>query len=401
MPNFRYHALNYHRQSVFGELHAENVEAAIAQLEARGLVVQSIGFASPASADRGLDRMPTDENAARVTMEQTMLGAQLTRIRENAKSIAPALRAYSEEMPPGRRRHELESLVNAIETDDAAEAEKVFSALPDYWIPLLSAATTSLDPGRVLEEFLRETQQAEELKRQWWLTVSYPIVIACIAGAVMILLSVLVVPIFSSIFKDFNMILPAMTQVTINVSSLLAALVPVLFIIFLLAIVWLVYVLVRWPFRSSDFASRVPAFFLGRATTLARFNQFLADLLEAGLGVPDSLRVTGYLTSKKRLKKAAWQFADQLELGTSASHADPPRGTAIILQALSSEMPPHSRVRLLREISRAYAERASRRLSWTRGIIEPLSILAVGFVVAVMVTSLFLPLIKLIEGLSK
>jgi len=401
MPNFRYHALNYHHQPVSGELYAENVEAAIAQLEARGLVVQSIGFASPASADRGLDRMPTDENAARVVMEQTMLGAQLARVRENARSIAPALRAYTEEMPIGRRRRELESLVSAIETDDAAEAEKAFSALPDYWIPLLSAATTSRDPGRVLQEFLRETHRAEELRRQWWLTVSYPIVIAAIAGAVMILLSVLVVPIFSSIFREFEVSLPRLTQVTISVASLLAALVPLLFIIFLLAVGWLIYVLVRWPFRSSDFASRVPAFFLGRATTLARFSQFLADLLEAGLGIPDALRVTGYLTSKERLKKAAWQFADQLELGANASHVEPPRGTAIILQALSSEMSPHSRVQLLREISRAYAESASRRLSWTRGIVEPLSILAVGFVVAVMVTSLYMPLIKLIEGLSK
>lgn len=401
MPNFRYHALNPHQQRVAGELQAENVEAAIAQLEARGLVVQSIGYASSESAGGVLERMVTDEHSARVVMEYSVLGDQLARVRVGAKTITPALRAYSEEMPAGRRRLELETLVRAIEGDDAKEAERVFSELPDYWIPLLSAATTSRDPGRVLQEFLRETQRADELRRQWWLTVSYPLVIAGLAGAVLTLLSVLVVPIFADIFREFDMALPAITEVTINVASLLSVAAPLLLIVCILFIGWLAYVLVRWPFRSSDFASRVPAFFLGRATALARFSQFLADLLEAGLGVPDALRVTGYLTNKKRLKTAAWRFADQMELGANVSHAEAPRGASIIFQALRTEMPAQSRVRLLREVSQTYAEKASRGLSWTRGFIEPLSILAIGFVVAAVVVALFLPLVKLIEGLSK
>jgi len=63
-------------------------------------------------------------------------------------------------------------------------------------------------------------------------------------------------------------------------------------------------------------------------------------------------------------------------------------------------MPTPSRVRLLREIAQVNAEKVRLRLSWTRGLVEPVAIIVIGLVVASVVVSLFLPLIKLIQGLS-
>jgi type II secretory pathway component PulF len=59
-----------------------------------------------------------------------------------------------------------------------------------------------------------------------------------------------------------------------------------------------------------------------------------------------------------------------------------------------------SRIRLLREISACHAERGRLRLSWASGIIEPITICIVGIVVGLTVLALFLPLVKLIEGLT-
>jgi type IV pilus assembly protein PilC len=402
MANFRYNALNSDRQQVAGELQAENLQQAIDQLEARELTVQSIAYAQSAPTTPTTEGPATDEASARVVMEQTILGAHLAHVLEGAKTIAPALRAYCEELPVGRRRRELEIVIGALEGSDDVEAEKVFAGLPEYWIPLLSAATSSRDPGRVLQEFLSEAERTDELRRQWWLTISYPLFILCVAGAVLALLSVLVVPLFANIFREFCMELPAITLVTIRVASLIARVLPYVLIGLILFIGVGIYLFMRWPLRSTNIVSRVPAFFFGRATAIARFSQFLADLLEAGLSVPDTLRVAGFLTTRKRLQNAAWRLADQLQIdAVAAQHIKAPRGAATIFHALRSEMSARSRVSLLREISKTYAAMASRRLSWTRGVIEPLTILAIGFVVAGVVVSLFLPLIKLIEGLTQ
>ncbi len=63
-------------------------------------------------------------------------------------------------------------------------------------------------------------------------------------------------------------------------------------------------------------------------------------------------------------------------------------------------MPPRSRVALLRELSRCHGEQAAMLLSWTLGVIEPLAIVLVGFIVGTVVVGLFLPLLSLIQGLS-
>ena len=47
MPHFRYQALNAQQQPIAGELEAESVSQAVSRLEAEGLTVQSIGYATP------------------------------------------------------------------------------------------------------------------------------------------------------------------------------------------------------------------------------------------------------------------------------------------------------------------------------------------------------------------
>jgi type IV pilus assembly protein PilC len=175
---------------------------------------------------------------------------------------------------------------------------------------------------------------------------------------------------------------------------------PYILIAFAVVVGVLIFISMRGLFRSSIFANRFPAFF-GRATTIARISRFMADLLESGLTVSDTIKVAGLLTSRRGLRNAVWRLADQLQANDrAAKQIGAPARMATVFHALRSEMPPESRARLLREIGEVHAERARLRLSWTRGVIEPVTIVAIGVIVGTVVLSLFLPLIKLIEGLS-
>jgi hypothetical protein len=74
--------------------------------------------------------------------------------------------------------------------------------------------------------------------------------------------------------------------------------------------------------------------------------------------------------------------------------------TSTVQYALRAEMPAAARVHLLKEVSNCYADRTRNRLSWTRGIVEPLAICAIGLVVGLVVIALYLPLVDLINNLS-
>lgn len=409
MAIFRYQALGADQQPISGELEAESVRQAITQLEAAGLTIQSIGYANISTlsaAPRESDALAPDKTVARGSddgIEQAVLGSHMARILERGRGIAPALRAYAEEMSPGSRRRQLRTVCSVLEQGNSSEATAELIKLPDYWIPLLGGATSSADPGHVLSEFLAETERADSLRRQRWQTLAYPFVVGCLALAVMILLSIFVIPVFRAIFAEFALQLPSLTLFVISVASWLAS--PWLLLIVAFIVGFGVLLSNAHHLRTSAAGAWLSDRFstaIGRRNSIARFAQFTADLVEAGLQMPDALRIAGFTVNRSRLRRAAWNLSNDMDSGADyAPKTESTPLTATVVYAVRSEMPAETRVRLLREISACHAERARWALSWTNGLAEPFAICLVGLVVGVTVIALFQPLIKLVEGLSK
>jgi len=406
MPLFHYQALNANREPITGQLPAESLAQAVAQLESQGLSVQSISSApfpgsrggeSPFAADDGSGRAPVE----RAMIEQAALEQHMQRVIERGRDILPALRAYSKELSPGRQRRQLEDVLRILERGDAAQAASTLAVLPGYWIPLLGAATSSRDPARILREFLDEFDRAAELHRQWWLTLTYPAILAGLAAAVLSALSIIVIPTFRDIFAGFGLEVPVFTKVILTVADwiasgriLIAAVVLIAVAVLLVRTARLLPVSVR-----NWFGDHVGLRF-GQATAIARFSQFTADLLEAELDPPQAIRLAGIATGNSPIRRAAWRVSGDLQSGRDfVRPASRTILTATVLHALGCDTSP-ARIRLLREISACYAQRVRIRLSWTRGVIEPLAICAIGLVVGATVLAMFLPLISLIQGLS-
>jgi type IV pilus assembly protein PilC len=404
MANFYYRALNADRQICSGEVQAESVQQAITLLEAQGLIVESIGYSS---LDSSYIETPNAYSAANTAppvtdIEQEALRLQMNRVLERGKAIVPALRAFLEELPSGRRRRQMSAVCNVLDRGNTDEAIKAVEMLPDYWIPMLSAAISSNDPGRVLREFLDESRRSDELRRQWWLTISYPLLVACVTALLLTAFSFLVVPIFRNMFNDFQIELPGPTVAMLEIASWITSgriLIVFALLVIIGAVLWRAR---RWmPQSFRCWISDRFGMPFRRSTALARLTRFTADLLEAELDIPSALRIAGFTTNGSRLGRAAWRLAGEIESGNPPKQPNHQRPlTATVLHALRSDLSTASRIRLLREISSSYAERARIRLSWTQGIIEPLAIGVIGGVVGGAVVALFLPLVTLVQVLT-
>ncbi len=410
MPQFRYQSLNADEQLVAGEIEAESVAQAIGQLEASGLVVQSIGYstADKASADKGawpkhaVEATETKPLLMVTAAEQAELDRHLARIVERARSLAPALRAYAAEMSPSRSRRQLLELITVLDMSDTLQAVAALQRLPAFWIPLLGAATKSDDPGRMIQVFVRESNRAAELSRLWRQTLIYPLFLLSATAAVMVFLSFIVIPVFRRLFEDFGLKLPALTQAVLVVAEWI---VDGWFVVIAASVAVGAYVLtkfVEWgvPEALRNWLSDRFGKPLGRSTAIAQFSQYLADLLEADFAPASALRLAGSAAESPRLKRASWRAAGEIDGGGISNIANRRILTSSVLHAVEAEMPPRSRITLLRELSRCHGERAALLLSWTRGVIEPLAIVLVGFIVGAVVIGLFLPLLSLIQGLS-
>ena len=395
MPTFHYQALNAQRESIAGDIVAHNVAQAVTQLEAQGLTLQSIVLVAAVSGEQIVEARIAP-NAP--SPEQRALQSHLASLIERAKPITPGLAALAEEFPPGSRRQQLLTVVGAINRGDIPALE----SLPDYWIPLLSSAATARDPGHLLRGYLRESQSIEQLRWQRWQTRAYPSVVIGLCVAIFVFMSYVPIPVFREMFVDFRLELPVPTAFVLSVASLITS-GRILWIALAIAAA-IVMTLVIWRFLPTEFREWWDDRFgnwLGRNTALARLTRYIAELLEAGLDVPNALRIAGYSVRNTRLQRAAWRTAQELEypqrpfgdFGPSVlSHS--------VLYAIRAALPSRTRVRLLRELSLCYAERAQSRVSWTRGMLGPLAVCAVGLTVGFTVVSLFLPLVSLIQGLS-
>lgn len=408
MANFRYQALDPTGQLASGELEAQSVQQAVAQLEARGLSVQSIGVATPATTSAGSSPTATADASGTAaaspdgeSVEQAVLRSHLATVLERGQALVPALEAYSQEMPRGRRRRELSAVCQVL-ADGESSQTATLAELPEHWIPLLSAAAASADAGHVLREFLWESRRTDDLRHHWWLALAYPIVLVIMATTVMWALSLFVIPQFASIFQEFGLALPWLTQFVLGLAQWLSR-----WGIWLLALLLVVLLLLMFKAKRilpvAAFAwlgDRVPTPY-ARRTSIARFARFLGDLLAAGVSLSDSLRIAGYSIHRSRMRHAAWNLAHRIESsGERWRGFDSRQLTAAVTYAVTAALPTATRVRLLREISQCHAQHVRTGLSWTGGLVEPAAICLVAMVVGVIVLGLFLPLVKLIEGLS-
>jgi general secretion pathway protein F len=405
MPRFHYQALNADEQPVAGEIDAGSVQEAIAALSGEGLTVQSIALvsaeATPQPESKGMPPLRQPQTSRSASWEQSAIEQHLAALLPQARSLAPALRAYAEELGAGRRRTELLNVCQLLESDDVPQAASRLTSLPDYWIPLLSAAAAMNDPGRVLREFLEEAERTEQLRTQWRRTLAYPLAVAALALGVMLALGLLIVPSFEELFQDFGLQLPLFTRVVLDLSNFLTS-GPTLVFLLVVAVIGLLLSLRRWAL-PGPIASWLDRWLTGRfrrSAARSRFSRFTADLLEAGMAPDAAVRIAADTTRAPRIREAALGLADDLRLHRPVDASVVAPLSRTVAYALSREIADDSRVRLLKEVSNCYLDRTRRQLSWARGVIGPVAICAVGFGVGAVVLALFLPLVTLIHNLS-
>lgn len=399
MSEFTYQAMNSDEQLVSGQLTAANAAVALAQLESQGLRVLLIRQVnvSPAPplpvAPKDL-LLPNDRDH--------LLRNRLTELLDKRAVLAPALAAFSEELPTPRARRNLRALANQLQEGITVDELVQSPTVASRWLPLLGSSR-SFGTSH-LENLFAEAQRASDLRSQLVRSLLYPASVLSLALVVFIFLAVAVVPTISSVFDDFQLSLPLLTLQVVTISGeirfhpLRSAFVLALCC---LALYGVFYVIKRWVFTSRVLG----VLFNGNSIQvgeMASFVRRLAEALNAGLPLPAALELSGRSSTHGWLRREATSLASAIAEGTPITterlkYSSLPATVVYALQAGHDGQP---NVRLLQEISENYSQRLSNRFNWATGFLPQLATLAVGAMVAVVVISLLLPLVSLINGLT-
>jgi type IV pilus assembly protein PilC len=302
----------------------------------------------------------------------------------------------------GRKAKRLFEALNAGVPLDQAVRENP-RALPREAIAYLGAGETMKAEAAALRELSRTDHS--ELSTVWRACIDRISYLACVLTIMLVILTfvmIKIVPAFSQIFQEFGLELPAPTALAVRVSSLFVNFlaVPVIlgFVLLFLGsvIVGICYLCdfpVLRPFADRWFKGRRLADILRILAVATEERQPLADVLNrVALDYP-SPTIRRQLAPAAEALQGGTQWHEALFKSRVVSGAE----VALLKTAEQAGNLPWT----FRQIAARREKRAVYLLASALQVLYPIVILLLGSFVGFFVISLFIPLVKLIEGLSR
>jgi type II secretory pathway component PulF len=403
MTEYRYHALDGSGRLVSGEIEGSGREDAVERLRAQHLYVVSLVDMSP-STDAA---STSDADATELTADDFYeVAGHLADLASANLPLVPALRALEQELPQGRLKRGMSTIADGVESgSDLAQVLESRGA-PAELAAIVRAGARSGRLGEFLTHFIIHYRKARTLRRSAWLSLMYPMLLIVAVGAIFLFALVWVVPGFKTIFQDFGISLPSMTILFISLSDFLINYSwPVVIVAAVLTtMLWASsrVILGSAVWRRTWLSLPVIGTVL-RSATLAWFTNLLALLVENKVPLPEALLLAGdgardpvLRDSCRKLVASAVARGEPFALVAHEIPAFP----ATFVQMLTLEQQKNALAGALRALSEVYEKQARLRGGLAAVLLGPFLLCVFIAFVGLLVTALFMPLIKLLNELS-
>ena len=397
MPTFAYRALTATGERVAGELEAVDARTAIARLQDSGLIPID---AAPTRAERRAV-VPTATRAAR---HVTQLTRELATLLGAGQTVEGALALAREEVPDKGLGSALEGILLKVRSgtslsDALAEAPRYF---PPLYISLVRAGEASGHLGASLAELATMRERTEALRSKLNSALIYPVVLLLTAlGAVTVLLTV-VVPRMEPMFASAGAALPTSTKIVVGAADLVREQGLVMLAV-AAALLLLGERLLRrpGPRRAFDrWVLRLPL--LGpllRDRMTAQLCRGLATCLGGGLDLPQALSVSRDILGNLHARAIMDDVITRVRTGRTVADS---LAQGAILTPLAVKMlrvgEESGRLQpVAAHLAATFEERVATRLQRLVAIIEPATVIVLGFVVGGIVMSILTAVLSVNE----
>lgn len=397
---FNYKAKDQLGNILEGTIDAPEESVAVDILHSKGYVVLSLTPIRKDVLSADIGQIISRPNVKDVVV----FTRQLSTLVDADMPISEGLRTLAKQMEKPAFKKIIAEISEAVESGSSlssalAKYPKLFST---FYVKLVQSGEIS---GKLHESLL---YLADYLERSQGINskikgaLAYPAFIVFALAAVTLIMVVYVLPQLLSIFNEAGVEdLPLTTRALIIVTEFINK------YLYFLVLGFLVLVYVSWAYIKTP-AGRVwldnakikfPS--LGtviRNLYLARIAESLSTLIKSGIPILEALRITSDLVGNENYKKIMLAAEENVRGG----------GTISEVLAKHSEMPPlfTSMVAIgektgkldfmLLHVSKFYKEESSTTIDSISQLIEPVLVLVLGFGVAILVSSILLPIYNLV-----
>lgn len=421
MPRFAYTAMDAKGHEKKGHIDAENDQDAAQKLKQRELYPTRIeaerqgGGKQAASQQKkkaggGLGSITIGTPKIKTKVLATFT-RQLATLMDAGLPLVRALRTLE-------KQAKKDPILNKIlgEVADSVEGGSNFSealaahpkSFNKLYISMVRAGEASGALETVLNRLAEFMEKAQRVAGKVKSALTYPVVVLVIALIITSALMLTVVPQFGKIFQDMlgeDEPLPGLTQTVLNISDFMQH-------NFLLALGIIIGVIVLFnalkKTKGGSYAIdvikiKLPPFnALVIRSVVARFCRTLGTLMQSGVAVLQALQIVRDTAGNEVISRAIQSVHDAVKEGENMSRpleaANVFPGMVISMIEVGEET--GALPEMLNRVADVYEEEIDRAVEALTSLIEPIMIVFLAVIIGGIVIALFLPLIKLIEGLG-
>ena len=395
-----------------GEIRADSLDNAIQKLSANGQMVISLketddtfDFLGPfideiqLSIEKAKNRIPLSNIVFFTRQLATMFSAGLT--------LERAIQSLGAEEKHRKFKKILNTVSDNIRkglnlSESLSRHPGVFNTL---FVAMVKAGEVSGNLNEILEQLSSYLENLDDTRRKVKSAMNYPIfMILFLIGMLMVMLLV-IIPKFSQVYSQLGAGLPAATRQMIDFSTWFGNNVGFLgFVTFtVFAIIWLISKTQRGGYALDSFILKIPVFgTLTEQSILNKFCKTFGILIGAGVPVLETTALLRKVVDNKVYERAIDNASDLIRDGYNISTAL--RRTevfpSILLQLASTGEDTGELDDLLDRAADYYQKQVDALVERMTTLIEPLLILLVGAVIALMVVLTYLPVFHLGSALQ-
>ncbi len=441
MPTYKYEAMDAQGNELKDVIEAPNEEEAQATIRAMGYFVTKLSV-QKAKAQKGTGKAKKKKTFSIGGVSAKILTTftrQLSILQDAGLPILRSLRILENQSKPGPLKNALMDVCDDIESgntlsESMARQPKAFDRL---YVNMVKAGEAGGALEIILQRLADFLEKAQSLKKKVKGAMVYPIVVVCVAVGILTFIMIKIVPAFEKIFKEFEVELPAMTQMLIFLSNNIARwwfLIPAVPIS-----VWLL-IKITCQFKYGRegwdlFKLKMPVFgMIIEKNIVARTCRTLGTLVASGVPILESLNITKETSGNTMFESMYQKIYDSIREGESIASpmrqgARPkfnflaawwwmffvagPIGFLLYLAKSNQRIVDDLVVNMvdvgeetgeldtmLYKVADVYDEEVKILTDSLTQLLEPLLIVVLGGAVGFIVVALFLPLITIIQKLT-
>lgn len=402
MEKFKYTAINLAKKKFSGTFLAENEEHLRKQLAEQNLFLvscQVVTGKTPTAFFSVSSKVKISEITTFCRQFATMISSGIT--------ILESIDTLRNQSYTTLFRRVLDVVYEDIKAGDLlSEACKKHKRIfPEFFVSMVYVGEMSGSLDIILNSLADYYERDTRIRRKAKSAMSYPIVLCVLTAAIVLLLFIFIIPMFMDVLGDMGVEMPALTLAIFNISTFIIDNWKMLF----LAVFALVgaFLLFRRTVFGREFLDMLKTQLpiiknLTSCSIASRFARGFGVLLNSGMDVIDALDLMSGLLGNKYVEGRFKRAADEVRHGMKISEAMSKFNIfpLILTQMIAVGENTGSLDSVLQRSSGYFDEQYEGALLRMTGMLEPLMICIMGVVVAVVVISVYMPMLSMMTTLG-